>query len=478
MLMNRPRCGFPDVAEFGILQGSKWNKTNLTYGYQNFTPDLTQAQTRTAIAQAFGLWSAVTPLTFTEVPMGSNPRHRDPLRRGQSRGWQQLRRPRRGVGARLLPAAGRRRVLAGDTHFDEAETWSVNLPASGIDLVTVAGHEFGHALGLAHSSGHRRPRCMPTMAAPIARWKLTTSWASRHSTWGVARNGMVGRILAAFSTSGVGVSSWAANRLDCFVRGTDNAMYHKWWNGSSWLGWENLGGILTSAPAAVSWGPNRIDTFVRGTDNRMYHKWWNGSSWLGWENLGGILTSGIGVSSWAANRLDLLRARHRQPHVPQVVGTAPVGSAGTIWAEVLTPRCWWPFPGGRTGSTPSCAAPTTPMWHKWWNGSSWSGWENLGGVLTSAPGRSVPGPQTGWIASCVAPTTPMWHKWWNESRWQRLGEPRRGPELRTRGGILGSEPHRHLRAWHGQSHVAQVVEWLSPSVVGQRSVHRADHASI
>jgi predicted Zn-dependent protease len=51
-------------------------------------------------------------------------------------------------------------------------------------------------------------------------------------------------------------------------------MWHKWWDGSAWRGWENLGGILTSAPAAVSWGLNRIDTFVRGTDNAMWHKWW------------------------------------------------------------------------------------------------------------------------------------------------------------------------------------------------------------
>src|SRR5882724_1644885 len=80
-------------------------------------------------------------------------------------------------------------------------------------------------------------------------------------------------------TSGVGVSSWAANRLDVFVRGTDNALWHKWWGGSSWSGWESLGGTLKSAPGAVSWGNNRIDVFGRGTDNALWHKWWDGSSW-------------------------------------------------------------------------------------------------------------------------------------------------------------------------------------------------------
>ena len=75
-------------------------------------------------------------------------------------------------------------------------------------------------------------------------------------------------------TSAPAVASWAPNRLDCFARGTGNAMWHKWWDGSKWSGWESLGGVLSSAPAAVSWGPNRIDCFVRGTDNAMWHKWW------------------------------------------------------------------------------------------------------------------------------------------------------------------------------------------------------------
>jgi C1A family cysteine protease len=100
------------------------------------------------------------------------------------------------------------------------------------------------------------------------------------------------------------VSSWAANRLDCFVRGTDNAMWHKWWDGSGWRGWESLGGVITSGPAAASWGANRIDCFVRGTDNAMWHKWWDGGAWRGWESLGGVLTSDPAAVSWGPNRID------------------------------------------------------------------------------------------------------------------------------------------------------------------------------
>ncbi|MBY7033241.1 DUF346 domain-containing protein, partial [Clostridium botulinum] len=92
-------------------------------------------------------------------------------------------------------------------------------------------------------------------------------------------------------TSGLGASSWAANRIDLFARGRGGELIHNWFDNGKWNYWENLGGILTSSPKAVSWGFNRIDVVCRGTDNAMYHKWWDGSTWSGFENLGGQLTS-------------------------------------------------------------------------------------------------------------------------------------------------------------------------------------------
>jgi hypothetical protein len=215
--------------------------------------------------------------------------------------------------------------------------------------------------------------------------------------------------LGGILTSTPAVSSWSANRLDCFVRGTDNAMWHKWWNGSSWIGWENLGGVLTSEPAAVSWGPNRIDCFVRGTDNAMWHKWWNGSAWSGWENLGGILTSGPAVCSWAPNRLDCFVR----------------GTDNAMWHKWWNGSAWvgWEKLGGVLTSSPAAVSwgpnridtfvrgTDNAMWHKWWNGSAWSGWENLGGVLTSAPGAVSWGSNR--IDTFVRGTdNAMWHKWW------------------------------------------------------------------
>jgi repeat uncharacterized protein DUF346 len=38
---------------------------------------------------------------------------------------------------------------------------------------------------------------------------------------------------------------------------------------------------ITSDPA-VSWGPGRIDVFARGTDNAVYHQFYDGD-WSGWR---------------------------------------------------------------------------------------------------------------------------------------------------------------------------------------------------
>ena len=146
--MEKDRCGCVDVGEY-VLYGKKWSTTNLRYGYVNFTPDMTKAKVRSGIKSAFNLWSAVTPLKFTEIPIGSNPEIRIQFATGSHGDGS----PFDGAGGVLAhayyPGQG---AISGDSHFDDAETWSINLPPSGIDLVTVAAHEFGHALGLKHSN--------------------------------------------------------------------------------------------------------------------------------------------------------------------------------------------------------------------------------------------------------------------------------------------------------------------------------------
>ena len=72
-------------------------------------------------------------------------------------------------------------------------------------------------------------------------------------------------------TSGPAVSSKRPNHLDVFVKGTNDTLYKRTWNGSRWEEWEDIGGNIDSAPAAVSWGPNRTDVFATGPRRDLLH---------------------------------------------------------------------------------------------------------------------------------------------------------------------------------------------------------------
>jgi hypothetical protein len=56
------------------------------------------------------------------------------------------------------------------------------------------------------------------------------------------------------------------------------------------------------------------------------------------------------------------------------------------------------------------------MLHKWWDGQRWSGWENLGGVLTSHPAAASWGPNRLDCFACGTDNA-MWHKWWDGQQW-------------------------------------------------------------
>jgi hypothetical protein len=65
-------------------------------------------------------------------------------------------------------------------------------------------------------------------------------------------------------------------------------------NPVTWSGWTSLGGALTSAPAAATNQDGTIDVFVRGTDNALWHRTQSSSGSFGaWTSLGGFLGSSI-----------------------------------------------------------------------------------------------------------------------------------------------------------------------------------------
>uniref|UniRef100_A0A3B4V8V7 Matrix metallopeptidase 30 n=1 Tax=Seriola dumerili TaxID=41447 RepID=A0A3B4V8V7_SERDU len=144
-VMARPRCGFTDVTRYSHFNGQpKWDKTVLTYRITDYTPDLSQSDVDATIAKALKIYSDVIPLDFKQIDSGTA----DIMITFRSREHGDFA-PFDGEGRVLAHAFSPGEGIGGDAHFDEDESWT--LTSAGANLFLVAAHEFGHAMGLAHS---------------------------------------------------------------------------------------------------------------------------------------------------------------------------------------------------------------------------------------------------------------------------------------------------------------------------------------
>ncbi|XP_042286716.1 collagenase 3-like [Thunnus maccoyii] len=148
-MMKKPRCGVPDVdpARFSTFGNNlKWQKNSLTYRIENYTPDMSVAEVDDSMEKALQVWAKVTPLRFTRIYSGTADIMISFGR--QSHGdFYPFDGPDGTLAHAFAPATG----IGGDAHFDDDETFTFR-SKSGYVLFMVAAHEFGHSLGLSHST--------------------------------------------------------------------------------------------------------------------------------------------------------------------------------------------------------------------------------------------------------------------------------------------------------------------------------------
>ena len=224
------------------------------------------------------------------------------------------------------------------------------------------------------------------------------------------------------TNANISITPIITTKVTVFVRGgLDNGIWYKNGSGSSWSGWQSLGGTITSNISATTSGSN-ITMFVRGgPDNGIWYQFWGGSSWSGWRTLGGTITSDPTSVSSAGQTYVFVRG----------------GPDNGVWYRNGTGTSYsgWQSLGGTVTSNIAATSsgsnitifvrgsPDKGILYQNWDGSSWSGWQSLGGTIISDPASVSSAGQT-FVFVRGGPDNGIWYRngtGTSYSGWRSLG---------------------------------------------------------
>lgn len=269
-------------------------------------------------------------------------------------------------------------VLMGEpglpTQWVSLPGWFQRLDGSWVNAVQLSGSQ-----GIILQGSNSSPSVTPT---PTPTPTPTGTSSGTGGNWGG---------LGGYFSGKAAVARNADGRLEAFVRGGDNGLWHAWQTsaGGAWSGWSSLGGAISSNPAVVANSDGRLEVFAQGTNNGLWHIWQNspGGNWSGWAGLGGVIQSDPSVIVNADGRLEVV-ARGGDNGLWDIYQYAPGGG----WSS-------WNGLGGSLTGRPALVenadgrleifvrGADNGLWHNWqsYPGGGWSGWNSLGGSIATSP---------------------------------------------------------------------------------------------
>jgi acylphosphatase len=180
-------------------------------------------------------------------------------------------------------------------------------------------------------------------------------------------------------------------RLEVFARGDDNALWHIWQTApnNGWSSWASLGGNFPGQPAVWMNADGRLEVFVRGDDNALWHIWQTApnNGWSSWASLGGNFPGDPVVYQNADGRLEVF-VRGDDNALWHIWQTAP-NNGWSSWASL----------GGNIPGQPAvfhdddgrievfARGDDNALWHIWQTApnNGWSSWASLGGNIAGQP---------------------------------------------------------------------------------------------